>query len=1143
MKKHLTNPKKPMLKKCFVLFTRVFALCALVMTMNFQVFASSESFLSERVQLQVDNVTLKDAFKEIERQSQFTFLYNDASIDVNQVVTVSTSESTVKEVLDAILLNKGINYTIIDNQIVLTRAAAGKLQQKKTITGKITDSENGEGLPGVSIQEKGTGNGVITDISGSYTISVAEDGIIVVTYVGYVTEEIPVINQTEISLALVPDIINLEDVVIIGYGSVKKSDITGAVASVSAEQLSQSAVSGVDQALQGRTAGVSVTANSGSPGTAPSVRIRGIGTVNNPDPFFVVDGMPMTASEVGSLNPGDIERTEILKDASAGAIYGARAANGVVLITTKRGKAGTSNINFDSYVGLQSLAKKYELLDAKDFVSVRNAAGIVWQDSSQVQNTDWQDEVFQPAKIENYQLSFTGGTDLMQYALIGNYFNQEGILKGTDYERYSLRLNTSTNIKKWLTVSENISYNISNRNIVREQDEYLSGIVSALTIDPTTPVYVEDQTGVNRYNIYHQAVLSNVSNPMGIIGRNYNKLKTTKLLGNVSLDIKPVKWLTFKSTMGSEITRYQELVYLPQYNEAPALLTNTNQLVNADVNLKSWILENTLTFNQKFAEKHDLTVMAGYTRQLDVLRFLVTSLDGVPENEDLWFNANVSIDSASVYDLDFSEQPSLNNSIMRRFQYPYEAALISYIGRALYSYDDLFDVNASIRRDGSSRFGANNRWGIFPSFAMGLKISEFDFMKNVPQLNFLKIRYGWGKLGNQEVGDYRTFTNISYGFNYPTGLGNPLTLRNGGAPISVKNEDLKWETVIMTNIGLDVNLFQNKVSVNLDLFKRTTTDMLVEAPIPTLTGVQRPPLQNKGSVENKGVELNVNYKNKLGEFSYEIGGNIGFIKNEVLKLGEEGGYIASGQFRATDYISRTEVGHPIASFYGFVTDGYWETQEEIDAANANAFVTSGGDRRYYDTREISPGDIKMKDLDGNGILNDDDRTFIGNPNPDMTYGINILLKYKMFDLSAFGQGVYGNEIFQALIYYNESPVGDYSMSPEMLDYWTPGNPDAATPRLGNLANNARLSDRYVKDGSFFRIKNVQLGVNIPQNICQKIKVQKIRVYVAGQNLKTFSKYSGFDPEIGTGVTTLDFGIDRGFYPISRSFMVGLNFTL
>jgi TonB-dependent starch-binding outer membrane protein SusC len=1148
MKKHselsrlLTMKNESVIKKIMGTFI-------LLLALSLSPVMAGENFLSEKVHLKVDNVTLKDALKEIEHQSTFTFLYNDAIIDVNQTISYSSKEQTVKELLDQILDKRGINYTIIENQIVLTKAV--KMQEgKKTINGKITDSGNNQGLPGVQILEKGTSNGAISDVDGNFTITVSENAFIVISYLGYVTEEYDVNTRSDYNISLVPDIINLEDVVVIGYGTIKKSDVTGAVASVSAEQLQQSAVSGVDQALQGRTAGVSVTSNSGSPGTAPTVRIRGIGTINNPDPFFVVDGMPMTASEVGSLNPGDIERTEILKDASAAAIYGSRAANGVVLITTKKGKAGSSNVTFDGYVGTQSLAKKYELLNAKDFVTVRNAAGLTWEDSSKVQNTDWQDEIFRAAKVQNYQLSFLGGSDKMQYALIGNYFNQEGILKGSDYERFSLRLNTSSDIKKWLKVSENMSYNVSNRNLLPEQDEYLSAVVSAITIDPTTPVYIADQTNVSKYNIYSQASRSNVSNPVGIIERSYNKLSTSKLLGNVSVDIKPFEWLTFRTTMGTEITRDKEVVYIPKYYEAPALQTANNQFINADVDKRSNVLENILTFNKTIAEKHNLTVMAGYTRQTDKLRFLVTSISGIPENKDLWFMQNVSKDSTDVYDysIDFNQFPALKNSVLKNIVHPYESALISYLGRILYTYDGKYDLNASIRRDGSSRFGANRRWGTFPSFALGWKISEESFMKNLPLVNFLKLRLGWGKLGNQEIGDYRTFNNVSYGFNYPSGPAGSQTINAGGAPISAKNEDIHWETVTMSNLGLDLNVLENKLSMNFDYFKRTTTDMLVEAPIPTVTGVLNPPTQNKGKVENKGLEINANYKGKMGDFSFEIGGNIAFIKNEVLELG--GTPIQSGNFRAfTPPLSRTDVGHPVASFYGYIADGYYQSKEEVDAANAAAKASSGsnGKINYRDTKYTRAGDIKMKDISGpNGIpdslIDSYDRTYIGNPSPKLTYGINIVLKYKIFDLSIFGQGIYGNKIAQALIYYNQSPVGDYSMSPEMLDHWTPDNPDAASPRLGNLDDNARFSTRYIKDGSFFRIKNVQLGVSLPANVCQKIKVEKIRIYLAGQNLKTFSKYTGFDPEIGTGTSTLDLGIDRGFYPVAKSYMVGVNFT-
>jgi TonB-linked SusC/RagA family outer membrane protein len=1147
MKKHfglsklLTTKNAPVMNKIIGTFV-------LMLALSLSPVRAGGNFLSEKVHLKVDNVTLKDALKEIERQSTFTFLYNDALIDVNQTISYSSKEQTVKELLDQILDKRGISYTIIENQIVLTKAA--KMQEgKKTISGKITDSDNKQGLPGVQILEKGTSNGSISDVDGNFTLTVSENAYIVISYLGYVTEEYEVKTRSDFNISLVPDIINLEDVVVIGYGTIKKSDVTGAVASISAEQLQQSAVSGVDQALQGRTAGVSVTANSGSPGTAPTVRIRGVGTVNNPDPFFVVDGMPMTASEVGSLNPGDIERTEILKDASAAAIYGSRAANGVVLITTKRGKAGSSSISFDAYVGTQSLAKKYELLNAQDYVKVRNAAGIA-TDSVNVQNTDWQDEIFRAAKVQNYQLTFLGGTDKFQYALIGDYYNQEGILKGSNYEKYSFRLNTSSDIKKWLKVSENISYNYIKRDVLPEQDEYLSAVVSAIGIDPTTPVYLADQTNVDKYSIYSAAVHSNVSNPVGIIERNYNKINSSKLLGNVSFDLKPVEWLTWRTTLGTQITLDKEQNYVPKYYEAPALFTTNNQLINADVNKRSNLIENTLTFNKKIANKHDLTVLVGYTRQSDDLKFVVSSLSGVPEDKNLWYTQNVSIDSAVIRDVSIDDPsnpgkkiyPGLNNSVMYPVHYPYEASLVSYLGRLLYTYDNKVDVNLSIRRDGSSRFGSNKRWGIFPSMALGLKLTEFGFMKDIPLISFLKIRYGWGQLGNQEVGDYRTFTNITSGLDYSYGPASGMRTHNGGAPTSAKNEDVHWEAVTMTNLGLDVNMFENKLNMNFDLFKRTTSGMLVEAPIPTVTGVITPPLQNKGKIENKGLEINASYKAKMGDFSYEIGGNVAFIKNNVLELGEEDDYILSGKFRATDFANRTAVGQPIASFYGYVTDGYWQTQEEVDAANAAAKRVSGDPKKYYDTRDIKPGDIKMKDLNGDSLITADDRTFIGNPSPNFTYGINISLKYKIFDLTIFGQGVSGNKIFQGLIYYNESPVGDYSMDPQMLDYWTPQNPNASVPRLNNLKDNSRFSTRYIKDGSFFRVKNVQVGVNLPADICQKIKVEKVRVYLAAQNLLTFSKYSGFDPEIGTGLNTLDIGIDRGFYPISRSYMVGINFT-
>lgn len=1144
MNKHLMNLKNLLPAKRITLIARAFGITLLVLAINFSPVMAGVNLLSERILLDVENVTLKDALKEIERQSKFTFLYNDASIDVNQTVSLSANELSIQDLLDEVLVDKGINYTIIDNQIVLTKAS--ELQENKiTISGTITDSESGEGLPGVTVLEKGTNNGTITDLDGNYTLTVAENAALQISYVGYITEEILVEGQTVIDLSMIPDIISLDDVVVIGYGTVKKSDLTGAVASVSAEELTQSAVSGVDQALQGRTAGVTVTSNSGTPGAAPLVFIRGMGTVTDPDPLFVVDGIPMTAKDIGSLNPGDIESTEILKDASAAAIYGARAGNGVILITTKKGKSGKSTINLDAYTGVQNVAKKYDLMSAQDWVTLRNAAGNTWEDSSLVKNTDWQDEIFRAAPISNLQLSFLGGTEKTQYSLIGSYYDQKGIVKGSDYKRYTFRVNTSTDIKPWVTVGENVSYVYSKQHVIPEQNEYTSVVISALTMDPATPVYLENTDTVsNRFNVYAPAGRNNITNPVGLIERNNHTINTNKLIGNVFLELKPLKWLSLKTTYGVDLTRQVENVYLPVFYESVAYNRPRNNYIKINYDHNHWVWENTASFNHTFAEKHGIQAIIGYTREKTTYRYFGYAVQDIPDNENLWFASN---SAAEPVDNTYGDILEEIGSITLDESIPFDASLISYLGRVIYSFDNYFDVTASIRRDGSSRFSGEDKWGIFPSFAAGLKISEFGFFQNVEVINFLKLRGGWGKLGNQNIDDYAAYTNVVYNYNYTFGEWPNQRTVAGGAPNSIGNTNLKWEETVMTNIGLDMNMWQNKLTLNLDYYIRKTSGMLVEVPIPVITGVSRAPFVNQGEVDNSGFEINLGWKEKRGDFSYNISGNLAFLKNKVTLLPSD---IASGAFRATNYASLTREGHPIASFYGYVTDGYWQSQEEVDAANAAASEATGGSRAYYDSRFTSPGDIKFKDLDGDGIITADDREFIGSPHPDLTYGINIDLRYKFVDLTIFGQGVYGNEIFFGPIWYLESANGYWANLSTMNDHWQQEGDNPSVPRLDfeNSNNNLRFSDRYIRNGSYFRIKNVQLGFSLPSDINQRIGVEKVRIYLAGQNLLTFSKYEGFDPEIGRGREQenssgiLDIGIDRGLYPIARSYMIGVNFT-
>ncbi len=1112
----------------FVLFT------FLLLNAN-AVFASKSE-----IRLQLEEVTIKEALKEIEKQSDYTFLYNDANIDVNQVVTLNASESDIYLVLDALLANTNIQYTLIDNQIVLT----GMQQvEKKSISGQITDSDTEQGLAGVTILEKGTSNGTITDLDGNFTLTVAENATLVLSYVGYVTEEIPVAGRTNFNLSLVPDILTIEDLVVIGYGTVKKSDLTGSVASVSADELSQSASAGIDQALQGRTAGVMVTSNSGSPGVAPSVRIRGTGTITNPDPFYVIDGIPMSAQDVGALNPGDIESMEILKDASSAAIYGSRGANGVILITTKRGtRSGKGTVNYDGYEGFQSLAKKYEVLNAEEYITVRNDAGNIPEDPLAVPSTDWQDEIFRKAKIKSHQLSFLGGSETSRYAVIGSYFFQEGIIYGSEYERVTFRVNTDTKIKDWLTIGENITYSYGARNRVEEQDEWTSAVTTALTMDPALEVYDEtgNWTASNR---------TNTQNPVATIEVRYDNEKIHKLVGNAFAEVKPVDWLILKSSFGVNRTNSRRLVYLPEFFVSADFANPESQLLTRYVFEDRWSLENTATFIKSFGN-HDLTVLVGQTAEKESFRFSNSYVKQVPSDPNLWFYENSSdpVELGTYGDV----APDFGDYFFPQGQ-PYDNTLFSLLGRAIYSYKGIIDVTASVRRDGSSKFGKDNKYGIFPSFAAGWKISEMGFMENAEYIDFLKLRIGYGVVGNQEIPPYKAFAPISPNRNYTTGLGEEnQTTRSGSASTTLSNEAIKWESVEQKNVGLDFSVLNNKLTLNVDYFIRTTKEMLVAIPLTGIVGVGTPPTSNAGEVENSGLEVNAIYKQKLGDFSFSVSGNIAFIKNEVLSLGTEGADpINSGLFRAVTFVERTDIGQPISSFYVYKTDGYWQSQEEINAADAAAQAATDGAQMYFDKSSRAPGDVKFVDVNGDGFISIDDRDFLGSPHPTMTYGASINLEYKGLDLKIFGQGVSGNKVFQGLIYYHENVQLGTNMSKDMLDSWEQAGDDPKVPYLdpAKASDNLRISDRFLKDGAYFRIKNVQLGYNLPASIIERFGVQKFRIYVGGQNLISFHKYSGFDPEIGRGNTTgnriyengnLDIGIDRGNYPVARSVLIGVN---
>jgi TonB-linked SusC/RagA family outer membrane protein len=1108
-----------------------------------------------RMTINMNEVTVQEVLDAIEKKSNIKFLYRNETLS-DKKVCIAKNNATIDDILTNTFAKTDVTYKTVGNNLIVI-SPVELLNQKNTITGQVLDNK-GTPLLGVSIGIKGTTIGTITDAEGKFSIEVPdENAILVFSFIGYLTEDVSVKGKTSIDVTMVEDIIGMDEVVVIGYGTVKKSDVTGAVASVSTEELSQSVGSGVDQALQGRTAGVTITTNSGTPGAAPSVRIRGTGTVTNSNPFFVVDGMPISSDAVGALNPGDIESMEILKDASASAIYGARAANGVVLITTKQGKSGKSTVSFDASWGTQSIAKKYELLNAEEYITLRNTINKNWEDSSQVPYSDWQDLIFRSAKVSEYQLSMLGGSDKMKYAVTGSYFNQEGILRGTDFERITTRINLSADVKPWIKLGENLTLINSTRNVVPEQDEYTSVVITALIMDPAIEPY--DSAGNSA-----PALRNNIANPMGLINRNHNVTDQTKLFGNFYLELKPLEWLKFRSSFGIEINNRNQEIYLPVYYETGTLSRTENSLWTGDFKTRNWLWENTLSF-QKEIGKHNFQAIIGYTAQEDIFRQEMGYGTQISENRSLWFVNNAKGTTR------YSQFPDG----LGQFQgvgvstTPYDLTMVSQLGRAMYSWNNIIDLTGSVRRDGSSRFGKKRRYGVFPSFSAGIKLSELSFLKNIPYLSFLKVRGGWGKLGNQELGSgatsyYPGISTISTGFNYTYGNGGAQTMAGssstqtlypGGAPTSFSNPFLQWETTKQTNLGIDINMLSNSVTLNLDYYIKTTTDMLVEVPVPFVSGIQVPPFVNMGSVENKGLEINASYKKKIGNLSYEINGNIAFTKNEVLSLGENGDEsIQSASFMKAGYISRTEVGQPIASFYGFVTDGYWQNQEEIDAANilaANSNPTLSN--VFYDKKKTSPGDIKYKDINGDNRITNLDRTYIGSPHPKYTYGININLGYKNFDFKIFGQGVAGNKIFMATINYLESDNLYWNGLSTMNDHWKEEGDNSSVPRLDlqSSNDNMRYSDRHVKKGDFFRIKNAQLGYTLPTKLSQSLKIERFRIYVSGQNLISFHKYKGFDPEIGVGRDTgssvqqrggLDIGIDRGMYPIARVYMIGINLS-
>lgn len=1013
------------------------------------------------------------------------------------------------------------------------------------VSGVVTSSTDGEPMPGVAIMVKGTSTGVVTDIDGNYSINVPADGTLIFSFIGFSTQEIVVGNQTTIDVVLEEETAMLEDLVVVGYGVQKKSVVTAAIAKVSADDLTLSAPVRVDNALKGLASGVTVTSSSGQPGAAARIRVRGVGTINNSDPLYIVDGMPIEGG-LDYLNPNDIQSIEVLKDAASGAVYGARAANGVILVTTKNGKAGQVHANYDFSYGWQSAWKHRDVLNASEYALMINEGRInagmspIYEDPySYGEGTDWQDEVFNDnAPVMSHQASINGGNDKVNFLFSFGYYTQDGIVGGnfdrSNYERLTLRNNNVYNIfdhskernyLNSLRATSNISYARIKSKSIEANSTWGSPLGSALALSPILSVYDDEGEQLTKYagNKDFTPIYSKDGRLYTIAGADYNEMVNPlaslslpgdegwshKFVSNFSLELQLWDNLKVKSSFGSDLSFWgsdgiTKLYYLTDNNKA----TNTNVHSSSERGLV-WQLENVLMYD-KSVEGHAFNVILGQSAKESVSYYLGGSRLGM-RNED-----HPYID----YCTGLSENPGEMNIYGGKNA---KSTLASLFARVGYNYDERYMLQATIRRDGSSRFGSNNHYAVFPSFSVGWNLSNESFMSNRPEwFTSAKVRYSWGKNGNENIGNFAYVAMTSAGNNAI--LGSDEKVYSGVKTSIIPNPDLKWEESAQTDIGIDLGFFNNTLTFTADYYKKKTDGMLMTMNIPSYVGESKP-MGNVGKMENSGIEFELGYKNKFGDVNIHVSGNATYLKNKLVEYGNESGWANLDSFQGTGTISRAQNGKPFPYFFGYKTAGIYQNEAEASEGP-----------KYSDGKSPKAGDIRFVDIDKNGIINDDDRTDIGKGMPDWTFGFNVGADWKGVDFSMMWQGTVGNDVYDAT---RRTDISATNLPSWMLGRWTGEGTSNKYPRfvLGDNYN-WQSSDIMVYDGSYLRLKNIQLGYTLPTDLTKKVFISKFRVFVAAENLLTFTKYHGFDPEISSGGTSL--GIDYGVYPQARVYTVGLN---
>ncbi len=1073
----------------------------LLLLSTFQLFAAHDYAQEKQLSLNLEDVPLKVALKQIEQQSRFYFMYNDAQVDVQQKVSVDLDARTIHQVLSRLLADRGIAYQVMDKQIVLKPDRHDRPaminQQGNPITGVVTD-EQGNPLPGVNITIKGTTRGVITDVEGNYRIEVeGGDQVLVFSFVGYQKQEIPVKGRDTLNVTLEKKMEKLEEVVVIGYGSSSKKLLTSSVASVQAEDLENSISSGIESALQGRTSGVNINQNSGTPGAAATINIRGISSISaGTQPLYVVDGIPVNSgnysqismegqdiSAISNLNPNNIKSISILKDASAAAIYGARAGNGVVLIETKTGSQGETQFNFQSYYGIQEIYEKLDVLNAREWKDyIVNFEGVSdnfgglhpnlrkeWFE--QDNHTDWLDQVFRRAPVQNYELSASGAKDKTTFFVSGRYFKQKGTVLGTDYDKFNGRVNVDYHVSDQLNLGAKITTTYSVNQRVRGDQSVNGPLPNAVSAPPVAPV--KDSLG-------NYPLAGWWDNPVAIGREVVNTAETFHTISNLYGQYNILPQLKLKNQWGFDYYNLQERRFEPSFVKSAK--ESNGYGADGSSNVFKITQQTTLNYIAEFGEKHNLNVLLGYSFEKWSEKYLFMSGTQFPNNQLRY------LESAAVIDQEDTQS-----------EY-FESGLTSWFGRVKYNYDNKYLLTLTLRRDGSSNFGKNNRYAYLPSASLAWRAGEEDFMASLPFVSELKLKASYGLTGNDDIGAFGSLNLYSSGYNYYG--------RSGIIPTQIPNPDLKWETTANYNVGIDLGLFDNRILLTGDVYYNHTTDLLLARPVPPNSGFTSMDA-NVGELENRGLELELTTDNLTGKIKWSSSFNISFNRNKVLSLYNDQPLTPDNRGN-----NAVLVGEPIGVFYMYESQGV----------------------------DPSTGQLVIEDVNQDGTISDADRQVVGSPHPDFTGGLSNKLNYGAFSLDFFFQFTYGNEIFNGVRQYAENMtiINDNQLT-TVKDRWQQPGDETYVPRLNGRYNN-EITSHYIEDGSYLRLKNLTFSYQLPVNKMKGLDfIDHFRIYVRGQNLWTLTPYSGMDPEVNyAGVSNITRGVDFFTYPQVRTYSVGIN---